>query len=330
MNRSLMASLLVLLAAVSGNAGELSVQDSTAASAHEADAASQSQDVNYPENTMSGDQQQEPSKSEYFEKKTDRPVSAHKVNYFSINHWPGNDSAQVKFQISMKFRVLEPNLYVLKYNLFPAYFAYTQKSLWNEGQQSMPFEESNYNPEFFLDYPVNAVIFGRLKLRNIVICPLEHESNGLAGVQSRSWNRQYVLIRFGLVSKEKLEVTNSFLSDKALMYVKLWQASAYSGQDAYLQSVGNSSTFLDYRGQGEVGISVRNFLWGGSLRDHQLDIKTPIFRDRRKNSCELELRQRLPNMNFALYLQYWYGYGETLMRFDQFGRRGFAGLAFSY
>jgi phospholipase A1 len=230
----------------------------------------------------------------------------------------------------MKFRVLEPNLYVLKYNIFPAYFAYTQKSLWNVGQKSGPFEESNYNPEFFLDYPVNAVIIGRFKLRAIVLSPIEHESNGLAGVQSRSWNRQYLLIKFGLESKEKLEVTNSFLADKALLYVKLWNASGYSDQDAYLQSIGSNDTFLDYMGRGELGISVRNFLWGGSLRDHQLDIKTPIFRDKRKNSYEFEFRQQLPNMNFALYLQYWYGYGETLLRFDQFGRRGFVGLSFSY
>ena len=188
------------------------------------------------------------------------------MNYFSLNHWPGNNNAQVKFQISMKFRVLEPNLYVLKYNVFPAYVAYTQKSLWNVGQQSRPFEESNYNPEFFLDYPVNAVIIGRLKLRNMVISPLEHESNGLAGVQSRSWNRQYVLVKFGLESKEKLEVTNSFLSDKALLYVKLWHASGYSDQDAYLQSIGNNDKFLDYMGQGEIGVSIRNFLWGGSLQ----------------------------------------------------------------
>ena len=169
-----------------------------------------------------------------------------------------------------------------------------------------------------------------MKLRNIVISPIEHESNGLVGVQSRSWNRQYVLIKFGLESREKLEITNSFLSDKALLYVKLWYAWGYSGQDAYLQSVGNNNKFLDYMGQGEIGISARNFLWGGSLRDHQLDIRTPIFRDRRKDSYEFEFRQQLPNMNIALYLQYWYGYGETLLRFDQFGRRGFAGFAFSY
>jgi len=324
------AFIMLLVCAVNGDAGGPLVQDDPAKAVQPADTAGQPQDVNNPENTLPTEQQQESPESAYFGKKTDRPVSSHKVNYFAVNHWPGNENAQLKFQISMKFRVLEPNLYILKYNLFPAYVAYTQKSLWNIGQQSMPFEESNYNPEFFLDYPVNAVITGRFKLRNIVISPLEHESNGLAGEQSRSWNRQYVLIKFGLESKEKLSVTNSFLSDKALLYVKLWYAWGYSNQDAYLQSIGSNDTFLDYMGLGEVGVSVRNFLWGGSLRDHQLDIKTPIFRDIHKDSYEVEFRQQLPYMNFAVYLQYWYGYGETLLRFDQFGRRGFVGLAFSY
>jgi outer membrane phospholipase A len=92
-----------------------------------------------------------------------------------------------------------------------------------------------------------------LKLRNIVISPIEHESNGLVGVQSRSWNRQYVLIKFGLESREKLEITNSFLSDKALLHVKFWYAWGYAGQDAYLQSIGSNDKFLDYRGRGAIG-----------------------------------------------------------------------------
>jgi phospholipase A1 len=291
--------------------------------------ASTQEDVNTPVNTLPTLKQQESPQSAYFGNKTDRPVSAHKVNYFSINDWPTENSAQVKFQISMKFRVLEPNLYILKYNLFPAYIGYTQKSLWNEGRKSMPFEETNYNPEFFLDYPVSFLNIGRFKLRNIV-SPFEHESNGLDGAQSRSWNRQYVTFKFGVESREKMEIANSFLADKASLYVKLWQASGFSGQDDYLKSLGKQSRFLDYMGHGEVGISIRNFIWGGSLKNHQLDIKTPVFRDANKDSYQIEFRQQLPDMNFALYLQYWYGYGETLLRFDQFGRRGFAGLSFSY
>ncbi|MHB8845691.1 MAG: phospholipase A [Nitrospirota bacterium] len=330
MNGFAIAFIAVLSCGVISDAGELPGQDGLAKAAPQADGLSTPKDVNNPGNTLPTEQQPTTQQSADFKKKAERPVSAHKVNYFSLHGWPGNENAQLKYQISMKFRVLEPNLYVLKYSIFPAYFAYTQMSLWNVSQQSGPVEESNYNPEFFLDYPVNAAIIGRLRLRNIVISPLEHESNGLAGDQSRSWNRQYVLVRFGFESKEKLEVTNSFLSDQASMYVKLWNASGYSDQDAYLRALGRSGTFLDYRGRGEIGASVRNFLWGGSLRDHQLDIRTPIFRDERKHSYQFEFRQQLPTMNFALYLQYWYGYGETLLRFDQFGHRGFAGLSFSY
>ena len=330
MRKISIALITALLFAVTGNAGELSVPDDAAKTVPTAVGEETPKDVNNPENTLPTEQQPSTQESRDFKKKTDRPVSAHKVNYFSLNRWPGNTNAQLKYQISMKFRVLEPNLYARTYSVFPAYFAYTQKSLWNISQQSGPVEESNYNPEFFLEYPVNAVITGRLNLRSVVLCPLEHDSNGRDNVESRSWNRQYVQIKFGLESKEKLEKTDSFLSDKASLSVKLWKASGYSGQNDYLRSAGSGDTFLDYMGRGELGISVRNFLWGGSARDHQLDIKTPIFRDARKHSYEFEFRQQLPQLNFALYLQYWYGYGETLMRFDQFGRRVFAGLAFSY
>lgn len=322
------AFLAALFIAANGAAGALRAQDATAAVQQAAEAGRQ--DINDPENTLPTELQQSSPQSTYFGKKTDRPVSAHKVNYFSINHWPGKSNAQVKFQLSMKFRLLEPNLYVLKYNFFPAYIAYSQKSLWNEGRRSMPFEETNYNPEFFLDYQVNARLGGSLKLRSIVVSPFEHESNGLVAERSRSWNRQYILVNFGVESKEKLGIANSFLSDKALLYVKLWKASGFSDQDDYLRSIGSKARFLDYMGRGELGISVRNFIWGGSLKNHQLDIRTPVFRDHRKDSYEFEFRQQLPKMNFALYIQYWYGYGETLLRFDKFGRRAFAGLSFSY
>ena len=322
--------LALIFYAGDADAVDLLVRDDSKEVHQKTGSSSQPQDANNPRVTVSAEQQQTSPQSEHVGKNEDRPLSAHKLNYAAIDNWPGNNNAQIKFQISMKFRVLTPNLYVLKYNVFPAYFAYTQKSLWNINQPSSPFEENNYNPEFFLDYPVNAAIIGRIKLRNIVVSPIEHESNGLSGVQSRSWNRQYVLVKFGLESKEKLAITNSFLSDKALLYVKLWNASGYEEENAYLQSVGKDGTFLDYMGRGEIGVSVRNFLWGGALKDHQLDIRTPIFRDSDKDSYKFEFRQQLPNMNFALYLQYWYGYGETLMRFDQFGRRGFVGLSFSY
>ena len=331
MKRSVIFFVAALFFAANSAAGELPAPEPSAdKEALRVAVSSPPQNAATPEELQAIEQERVSFQNAYFGKTTDRPVSAHKINYFSADYLPGKSNSQVKFQISMKFRLLEPNLYILRYNLFPAYVAYTQKSLWNAGRRSMPFEESDYNPEFFLDYPVNAGLLGRLKLRNVVICPFEHESNGLEGINSRSWNRQYLLVRFGLESGKKLGIANSFLSDKASVYVKLWRASGYSGQNDYLRSIGNNRGFLDYMGQGEAGISVRNFVWGGSLKNHQLDIRTPLYRHRRKKSFEFEFRQQLPRMNFALLFQYWYGYGETLQRFDRFGRRSFAGLSFSY
>jgi phospholipase A1/A2 len=327
--------LTFMLFAVNASAEEqLPAQEDSGTTNRQNDAEVQSRGVSTFESALPAGQPPKTTLDEHPGNRTDKAVSAHKSNYFAINNLPWNGAAQVKFQISMKFRVLDPKIYLGKYNLFPAYVGYTQKSLWNEGQSAMPFEETNYNPEFFLDYPVDTQIldmfFGPVKLRNVVVSPIEHESNGLAGDQSRRWIRQYAQVTFSLEPKEKLETPNSFISDKALLYVKLWYASGYSDEETYLESVGKRERFLDYMGKGEVGFSVRNFLWSGKLKNCQLDVRTPIIRQNRKTSNRWEFRQELPNMNFALYLQYWYGYGETLSRFDQFGRRGFAGLSFSY
>jgi hypothetical protein len=53
-----------------------------------------------------------------------------------------NVNAQVKFQKSMKFQLLNPKIYLGKYNLFPAYLGNNQKSLWNVRQSAIPFEET--------------------------------------------------------------------------------------------------------------------------------------------------------------------------------------------
>jgi len=317
----------MLFFSLNGRAGELLAQNDPAKAAPQADTASQPE----PDNTVLTKEQQESIQESAEEEEAEETfLSTHKVNYFSINHKLGTHNEQAKYQISMKFRVLKPDIFEFMDKYFPVYFAYTQKSLWNQGQRSKPFEESNYNPEVFFDYPVNAAINNRIILRRIVFSPIEHESNGIAGDLSRNWDRTYVLIRFGLKTKEKLEETKSFLADKAQLYVKCWYAWGYTAQTKYLQAKGANSDFLDYMGNGEIGVSLRNFLWGGAFKNHQLDFKTPISYNKRKDSFEYVFRQQLPNMEFSLFLSYWHGYGETLQRFDQYGRRGFIGLAFTY
>ncbi|MEK6699358.1 MAG: hypothetical protein AABZ10_10015, partial [Nitrospirota bacterium] len=101
MEKLMIVFTTVLFFAVNGDAGEL---NESAKAVQQADRLSQAHDVNNPEDTLPTEQQQKSPQSEYFGQKKDRPVSTHKVNYFSINRWPGNNNAQVKFRISMKFR----------------------------------------------------------------------------------------------------------------------------------------------------------------------------------------------------------------------------------
>lgn len=253
----------------------------------------------------------------------------HKLNYFILNTLPPDEAAQVKFQISAKYRVFEGSLGIFKRNYFPLYFAYTQKSFWDIGRYSSPFEESNYNPEVFLDYRIDADITNNVKLRNFMISPYEHESNGLDGVKSRSWNRSYIACSLGFGTTTK----SAPKSDRASMYFKLWNAYSYSDQDNYLKALGKDERFLDYAGRGEVGFSIRELPIISSIKwfeNNHIDFKTRIFREWDKGSYEIGYHQNIPSTNFSLYAQYWDGYGESLLRFDERDSKLKAGLSFFY
>jgi outer membrane phospholipase A len=270
------------------------------------------------------------ARNESKNKESDSSFSFYKLNYLAINKWFSDEKAQIKFQFSAKYRILKGDLNMFKHNYFPLYFAYTQKSFWNIGQPSAPFEESNYNPEVFLDYALDYPVYERIMLRHIIISPFEHESNGQGGIQSRSWNRQYIAFTFGLEPKEHMDKINSFIQDKIALQLKFWHAYEYGDQEDYLRSIGSNEGFPDYMGRGELGLSIRNLFGSGSWGNNQLDVKTRLFRDRDKDSYEFVFQQRIPESNFSVFLQYYYGYGESLLRFDHFDRRFFAGISFSY
>ena len=79
MKKTIICLIFALLFASNSNAGEPLVQSASATAVL--------QDVNNPESTLPTKEQQESPQSSYFGKKTDRPVSAHKVNYFSLDQW---------------------------------------------------------------------------------------------------------------------------------------------------------------------------------------------------------------------------------------------------
>jgi phospholipase A1 len=253
------------------------------------------------------------------------PISTYKINYFTLNRFPDNQNAQVKFQFSAKYKFFNRAVSVFDHPL-SLYLAYSQKSLWNVGQPSLPFEESNYNPEAFFDYQVNLA-HGPATLRDIIVSPYEHESNGLAGPLSRSWNRVYAAIRLGFFPIEEKCPIELAPKDRIELFVKAWHAYGYSDQNTYLQTIGSDKTFLGYEGYGEIRLIFRDVIVHGDDWGNRIELSS---RFGGKDNLELQYVQRVPRLNFLPYIQYWHGYDETLLRFDRFQDRTFFGVSFVY
>jgi phospholipase A1 len=244
----------------------------------------------------------------------------HKLNYFILNGVPPNENAQVKFQISAKYQVVE-------WSDYHFYFAYTQKSFWDIGKPSMPFEESNYNPEIFFSRTFDRPIRGNLELHDVAIGPFEHESNGLTGLDSRSWNRTYVASSFGLEPRKPLAETPALIRYRFLFSIKLWVPYDTGSEEKYLESIGRGNErFTDYAGWGEVSASLRDIL----VPRNQIDIRTNILHAWGKGGYEFGYHQNIPKTEFYLYAQYWYGYGESLLRFAESDQRFKVGFSFLF
>lgn len=114
-------------------------------------------------------------------------LEGYKPNYFLY----GNPDS--KIQLSTKAQLLaEKRLY----------FAYSQLMFWEIGRESSPISDVNFNPELFYRFdlsgppkendlsPDDPVNRGDKTWLDLGV--LEHESNGEAGLASRSWNRSYI------------------------------------------------------------------------------------------------------------------------------------------
>ncbi|WP_206732063.1 phospholipase A [Halarcobacter ebronensis] len=98
-------------------------------------------------------------------------------------------STEVKFQISVKKPILT-NFFKMNETIN---FGYTQTSWWQLYDDSAPFRETNYRPEVFVEVPYGKRDETSLKGFKFGFL---HESNGLAGADSRSWNRIYLTSYF--------------------------------------------------------------------------------------------------------------------------------------
>ncbi len=201
------------------------------------------------------------------------------------------EHVEAKFQISFKVKLWNGVFGVP----VSGWFAYTQLALWQlyNSKRSSPFRETDYQPELLLAVPVDYQLPG-LRLRAFTI-GLNHQSNGQGGLLSRSWNR--------VTAAALLEHGNLALT------VQGWYRIPEDPADD------DNPDIEDYVGRAQVVAAYKNGnqTYALTARDN-LDFST--------NRGSIQLDWTFPLLhNLKGYVQYFGGYGETLIDYNHVNHR---------
>ncbi|NIC37271.1 phospholipase [Halomonas desiderata] len=203
---------------------------------------------------------------------------------------------EVKFQFSAKVNLLEDILGTTG----DLYFAYTQRSWWQayNTDASSPFRETNYEPEVFVDFDNTSRFLGWTNTRNRVA--FNHLSNGRSMPLSRSWNRIYLESIFQR-------------GDWAVAVAPHWRIPESDGDDDNPDidrywGYGDVTVARRFNGDQEASVMVRGNPSPGNMGT-QVDYSWPLFG------------------NIRGHVQYFYGYGESMIDYDHRNHRVSVGFS---
>lgn len=219
-------------------------------------------------------------------------ISEYKPVYFDIGT---RGQTTARFQISAKYRLFSPS------GNRPAtwgenfYLGYTQTSLWDLQGDSMPFIDTTFNPSLFW-LSDNMWQSENQSWRLGLNTGVEHNSNGKAGDDSRSVNNAYIQPQFNY----------RFDGGSTLTFAP--KVKAYFGVAS------ENSDYADYAGRVD---------WNLRWAQDNGAVVSAMYRqgDQRRRTTQLDfawpLQRTWLNMNGYLHLQYFNGYGETLLGYNQ-------------
>lgn len=244
-------------------------------------------------------------------------ITPHRPNFFmpvsytnEVNSEPfevfdydeGPKELEVKFQFSFKAPIIR-NLFRDHAHL---YFGYTNQSFWQLYQKdaSSPFRDTSHEPELFLIVKNDWKIGGWKN--SLLSFGFNHQSNGREVPLSRSWNRIYAQMAF-----EKDNWVASF---------KPWYRLPEERKDDPLQADGDDNPDIHkYLGYGEFRL----------LKKQRGKLYTLMLRGNTSTgNGAVELTYSFPIVNHVKgYVQYFNGYGETMLDYDFHSHRVSLGIA---
>ncbi len=228
------------------------------------------------------------------------------VGAYNFNSWQADDfeevanvdeidldDTEIQFQVSIKMP-LAIDLFNERIDL---YAAYTVKSFWQSYNTniSSPFRETNHEPEAWLQFYSDRTFAG---IKNTVnVFGVAHESNGQTSSLSRSWNKIYAGFLF-----EK---------DNFAFFIKPWVRIPESSEKD------DNPDLTDYIGHGEIAVAYK-------YGKHTLSFLTRNNIESDFSHGAIKASWSFPFMHYDYlkgYIQYFSGYGESLIDYDQYVNR---------
>jgi phospholipase A1 len=200
-----------------------------------------------------------------------------------------------KAQISFKAKILQSTEF---------YVAYTQKIFWDFFKESRPFRDVNYHPALFYRFKLGPDHHNDKENTSLDIVFYDHESNGKAGLQSRSWDRAGIKFNKNFVTDGRTLWTGS---------VRAWVPYKIEATNFDLPK---------YRGVYEVVITLSHFMNGYfKLNDLSLRFYSGgnLWIQPWSGGRELTLRLKGSSSAFlaTAVFQIFQGYAESLLDYNQ-------------
>ncbi len=216
----------------------------------------------------------------------------YKDNYFAIGtdplHKPNAYNSGIKFQLSISQRLTNATLPWGTY----LYLFFTEKVFWEVFQNSMPMSDLNFNPGIGWSKPffIKDRYCGKMTLI------VEHESNGRDGEASRSWNKVSL-------------AGSAYVTEWLSVHAKYWYPIV-DGQ--------NNKDILKYSGIFQMGFQLNS-------KDRRFMFATTFVKRQGWNmnwNTNIQFGWRIfKESNQYLFFDFYNGYGEGLLAYNQFHNR---------